>query len=414
MTRLFPRFRIVLSLALRNMLRNKRRTSITLTSVVLGVGSTFILAGIARGMAQQLIHDSVYTLTGHVKIQHPRSLDDPSVEYTVSAPPALLARVNAIKGTKAVLPRLRVSSVIQSEREAAPVSLIGISPRLEEGVSLAGSPSSKGRLLHDPKDSGIVLGESILPSLKSELQRRIVILTQDLEGEVASRGFRIIGTYRAEVRNTEKQFAFTGIESLRTLLGTPDHEYHEISLVLENENLIPPVIGELQRLFPEAEVTSWEELQPLVVSMTKLQSGFLIIWFVIVVISVSFGTINALLMSIFERVREIAIMNSLGMNRRWIIAETILQAFFLLLIGGLLGLLLGVIFLYGYIDDGINVAQFAEGTSIVGVGDRIYPVFYARDALTILGLLTGLGTLGCIYPAWLAARIRPDIALKTF
>lgn len=414
MTRLFPRFRIVLSLALRNMLRNKRRTSITLTSVVLGVGSTFILAGIARGMAQQLIHDSVYTLTGHVKIQHPRSLDDPSVEYTVRASPALLARVNAITGIKAVLPRLRVSSVIQSEREAAPVSLIGISPRLEEGVSLAGSPSSTGRLLRDPKDSGIVLGESILPSLKSELQRRIVILTQDLEGEVASRGFRIIGTYRAEVRNTEKQFAFTGIESLRTLLGTPDHEYHEISLVLENENLIPSVIGELRRLFPEAEVTSWEELQPLVVSMTKLQSGFLIIWFVIVVISVSFGTINALLMSIFERVREIAIMNSLGMNRRWIIAETILQAFFLLLIGGLLGLLLGVIFLYGYIDDGINVAQFAEGTSIVGVGDRIYPVFYARDALTILGLLTGLGTLGCIYPAWLAARIRPDIALKTF
>jgi ABC-type lipoprotein release transport system permease subunit len=414
MTKLFPRIRIILSLALRNMLRNKRRTSITLASVVLGVGSTLILAGIARGMAQQLIHDSIYTLTGHIKIQHPRSVDDPSVEYTIKASQELLARVNAIAGVIAVLPRLRVNSVIQSEREAAPVSLVGINPGLEHGSSLAGSPISTGKMLRDPKDTGIVLGEFILPSLKSELQKRLVILTQDLEGEIASRGFRIIGTYRAEVRNTEKQFAFTGIESLRMLLGIPEHEYHEISLVLQNEHLIPSVIQELLRLFPEATVKSWEELQPLVVSMTKLQNGFLIIWFFIVVISVSFGTINALLMSIFERVREIAIMNSLGMNHRWIIGETILQAFFLLLLGGIMGLLLGMITLYGYMEGGINVAQFAEGTSIVGVGDRIYPIIYARDAFTILGLLTGLGTLGCVYPAWLAARIRPDIALKKF
>ncbi|MGA1190900.1 MAG: ABC transporter permease [Bdellovibrionota bacterium] len=412
MTKIFPRFRIILSLALRNMLRNKRRTSITLASVVLGVGSTLILAGIARGMAQQLIHDSIYTLTGHIKIQHPRFFDDPSVEFTVAAPQEILNRIAAMNGVRAVLPRLRVNSVIQSEREAAPVSLVGIYPAIERETTLAGSPASNGRVLLEPEDTGIVLGESILPSLKSDLQRRLVILTQDLEGEIASRGFRVVGTYRAEVRNTEKQFAFTGIESLRALLGTPKHEYHEISLVLQNESLIPSVIQELHRLFPEAEVKSWEELQPLVVSMTKLQSGFLIIWFFIVVISVSFGTINALLMSIFERVREIAIMNSLGMNHRWIIGETILQAFFLLLLGGLIGLLLGIITLYGYMEGGINVAQFAEGTSIVGIGDRIHPIIYARDAFTILGLLTGLGTLGCVYPAWLAARIRPDIALK--
>ncbi len=204
MTKLFPRFRIILALALRNMLRNKRRTSITLASVVLGVGSTLILAGIARGMAQQLIHDSIYTLTGHIKIQHPRSLDDPSVEYTVRASQELLTRVNTITGVRAILPRLRVNSVIQSEREAAPVSLIGIFPERERGASLAGSPTSTGQTLHDLKDTGIILGENMLPSLKSELQRRVVILTQDLEGEIASRGFRITGTYRAEVRNTEK------------------------------------------------------------------------------------------------------------------------------------------------------------------------------------------------------------------
>ena len=414
MKTLFSSLSIVFFLALRNIFRNKRRTFVTLLSVILGVSSTLILAGIARGMAQQIIDDSIYSLVGHIKIQHIRFHHDPSIAHTIYADEHQLSSLRAIPEVKAVLPRIRIHAVLQSERDAAPITLIGEYPERERDFSLGGSLATRGNSLEGAQDSKIMLGESILPTLKSEIGKRIVILTQGAKGDIASKGFRITGTYQAEVRNTEKQFAFTGIEPLRELLELSQGQYHEISIILEDESMIEGILPHLRQLFPNADVRSWETLEPLVVSMSKLQNGFLIIWFVIVVITVSFGTINALLMSIFERVREIAIVNALGMTSRWIIIETILQAFFLLLSGGTVGILLGITVLEGFLSEGISVKQFAEGTSIVGIGDRILPLLHTSDALTILILLTVIGTLGCLYPAWLATRIKPSVALKKF
>ncbi|MCB0331589.1 MAG: ABC transporter permease, partial [Bdellovibrionales bacterium] len=353
----------------------------------------------------------IYNLTGHIKIQHPSFEADPAVENFVSAPANILRRAKAIPGVAAVLPRLRVTGVIRSERESRPITLVGIRPSIEGVHSLAGATPIDGQALTESDDHGLVLGKKLVEDLKTKVSRRVVVMTQDVENEIADQGFRIVGAYRSEVETTERQFAFTGIETLRILVHVPSDSYHEISIMVSDENLLEDVARELQYLFPDASVKTWQELQPLIVSMVKLQSGFLFIWFLIVIVSAGFGLVNSLLMSIFERIRELAVMNALGMTRFWIVVETMMQSFFLLSFGALAGVGAGMALLSSF-DTGIDVSAFSKGTSVVGIGNRIFPLILWGDVLGIVVLLIFLGTLGCLYPAWQASRVKPSRALQ--
>ncbi|MCB0353794.1 MAG: ABC transporter permease [Bdellovibrionales bacterium] len=411
MTRLWSTALVTTALASRNILRNPRRTLLTLTAVIVGVASTVALAALARGVAQQLVDDSIYNLTGHLKIQHPDSARDPAVEHTIDAREESVEALQQIPGVHAVLPRIVAPAVIRSERESFPITLFGVDPGLEGRNSVAGKAVSNGENLSDSDDSHLILGSKIVEKLETRIGRRVVVMTQDIENEIADRGFRIEGIFQAEVQSTELLFSFTGLETLRKMLRLKDDQLHEISILVEPEASLPEIQKQVQKLFPKAAVLTWQELQPLVVSMTKIQNGFLIIWFLIVIVSAGFGLVNSLLMSIFERVREIAVMHALGMTRVWIVIETVLQSFLLLVVGGLIGVLGGMAIVRQF-SGGIDLSKFARGASIAGIGDRIVPQLIWSDVVLVVGLLIALGTLGSLYPAWLAAQVNPARSLQ--
>jgi ABC-type lipoprotein release transport system permease subunit len=411
MRRFLQQCGITVRLAFRNIFRNKRRTIVTLLAVIFGVGSTIALAAIARGLSHQLVEDSIYNLTGHLKVQDARYKEDPAAEYFFSASREKLAEMRRLPGVLAVLPRVRLQAVVQSEREARSLTLVGIESKREATHSIAGAEPSEGRQLQGSGDDGVIVGESFLNDMQSAIGRRVVFMGQSSENELVERGVRIVGAFSAEVEATEKQYAFIGRTPLQEMLGLQPDEYHEISVIVKDQSNLLEIQNALQEIFPDLDVQNWRDLQPLVVSMTKIQSGFLIIWFVIVVISAGFGLVNSLLMSIFERIRELAVMNALGMSRGWIITETVLQSFLLLTVGGLSGVLFGL-GIVQYFSDGIDLSAFAEGASSVGIGSTVIPVVLMGDITSIVGLLILLGTAGCLYPAWQAAQVDPSRALQ--
>ena len=142
--------------------------------------------------------------------------------------------------------------------------------------------------------------------------------------------------------------------------------------------------------------------------------GFYIILDLIVMLIVAVIIANTLLMSVFERIREIGILSALGMKRREIRRMFLLEASTLGLAGCLLGLAIG---LAGVAYLSVNgIALTDKQASVAGNSFALGTAMYARFAagtFASLALATLLIVLiGSLYPAWYAARLEPIAALR--
>jgi ABC-type lipoprotein release transport system permease subunit len=155
----------------------------------------------------------------------------------------------------------------------------------------------------------------------------------------------------------------------------------------------------------------WTELDTFLATYLSVQDGFSLVFMVVVFAVLSFGLVNTLAMAVFERVREIGLMQALGMRPQMILAQLLLESLYLL---GL-GLILGNIAAYLTIkplESGINVGSVAEGMEMMGVGATLYPVLSVQDMIMSTGVVIVLGLLASLLPAWRAARLDPVQALN--
>jgi ABC-type lipoprotein release transport system permease subunit len=104
-----------LQLAWRNIWRNKRRTAIILTAVVIGIWSMILLGSLMRGMAVGMIQNGISTLTGHLQIHHKGYRNDPAIENSISDPRLVEAAIgNTMPDGTLWSPRVRVNAVASS------------------------------------------------------------------------------------------------------------------------------------------------------------------------------------------------------------------------------------------------------------------------------------------------------------
>lgn len=401
-------FGLLLSLAIRNVFRNKRRSLLTIAAIAIGVLSANGISSLARGISNEAVQSAIMTFTGHLQIHHPSYLADPSIEYRMPEPSAELEQRLEQSDVLSWTTRLRLPAVIQSERDTAGVTLLGIDPERERAQTFLRDSVIHGSFLDSEAATGVVLGRALAKRLQTDIGKRVVIMSQHEDGTVADRGFRVIGLFDAELETTEKQFAFTGKMTLQTLVGVPA-EVSELSLIAVDREKLSSITNSIRSLLPKLEVKDWKELEPFVVALLEVQSGFLYIWYLIVIVTIAFGLVNTLFMVLFERTREIGLLQALGMYPRQIVLQFLFESGVMLFVGAVFGNLLTVLLLW-FFSNGIDVSQFAEGTELFGVGQRVFLHLRGSDQLIANLLIVILGLLASAYPAWKAGRLLPAVA----
>jgi ABC-type lipoprotein release transport system permease subunit len=401
---------ILLTLALRSLSRNKGRSLITLAAISLGVMSAVVLSAFARGLSVGMAENAIKTLTGHIQIHSPGYLDDPTAELSFEKPSTELEQQLKEDGVVQIAHRIRVPAVATSERESVGVFIVGINPSEEVGISFISDALREGVALNNDDDNGIVVGRDLLRVLKTELGKRIVIITQDVNNKVIDRGFRIIGVFESELKSTEKGYIFMGRKTAQDWLGL-DSKISETVLKVNSAKDAESSAIAIRQDAIGLDVKPWQDLEPLVTSLTRVHDGFLVIWFLIVIISIAFGVINAQLMSIFERTREFGVVMALGLKPRQLVLLVGLEAAVILIVGTIIGNLLGGLG-YAYLNQGLDLSGFASASEHLGFTRIIYPHFSLADWVLCDGLLLGIGILGSLYPAWLASRLNPVAAIS--
>ena len=188
---------------------------------------------------------------------------------------------------------------------------------------------------------------------------------------------------------------------------------HEIALLTSSLETVEPVQQELQRQFPDYTIQSWDELSPELGYADEIMGTMLYLIIGIIMLALSFGIVNTMLMAVLERRKELGMLMAVGMSKRRVFSMILLETLMLSLCGGPLGILLGFLTIWYTGSTGIDLSVFAEGLQSFGISSVIYPSietsFYFGTGL----LVVVMALLSSLYPARRALKLNPIEAIRT-
>jgi len=400
---------VLFTLAWRYLWRNYRRTIIMLLAFMVGIWAMLFMIAIMRGMVDDMVESRVQSFVGHVQIHHSDYLDDPSIVNRIPEPDAAL-RDYLQQHDLQWADRLRVPAVISSEYESRSVVLMGINPQQELQVSQIPQGIIEGHFLQNADDNGIVIGKRLAQRLDTEVGKRVVLMSQNPDNDLADQGFRVVGIYSAEMPSLEEQFVFIGMETAQNLLGVSD-SVSEIEIHGSDYRNVDWIYQAVAALEPERDVTPWYQLDPYLGSILTIMDGFVFVWIVVMFLALSFGLVNTLVMAVYERVREIGLIMALGMRPSAILIQVLMETLLLLVLGLALGnlLMLGTVIL---LPEGIDISRWAQGMEMAGMPSRLSFAMSWQDLLLANSIVIILGLLAGLLPAWRASRYDPVEALN--
>jgi len=401
-----------LRLAWRGALRNPRRTAVVVTAVAVGIWGSLVSMALNFGMVVGMVDTAIATELGHLQI-HARGYEaEPVLETRLSD--GGLAAMNALsdrEGLHAWSPRIRGQGLLNSPHASVGVRVVAVDPGREPAVSLLSDSVVEGEWLIDDAAQRVLLGHSLANRLQVGVGRKIVLSVQDLEGNLTGRAVRVGGIFATPSDALDRATVVMRLTDAQSLFGLGD-AISEIVVLVEDRATIDDLAGSLaQALGADAEVRSWEELQPMLVYMVN--SFDTMAWYIYgaVFVAMSFGIANVLLMAVYERTREIGMMMAMGMKRSRVVTAVVLESMF---VTGL-GLAIGVAASVGtvwWLGDGIDLSGFSEALTAYGIGTRIVPVLRMSD-LGIPLMVAGIAALlASSWPALRAAGLRPSEALR--
>lgn len=400
----------IFTLAWRNLWRNHRRTLIMLSAITVGVWAMIFMTALMRGMVDDMLLNGIRNLPGEVQIHHPEYRDDPSINNSIEMPDEKLLKALQSPEVKAWTNRVRVPAVISSERDSRGITLLGVEPNGEVQLGFDLDSITEGRFLSDSNDNGIVIGAKMIERLETRLGKRIVIMSQDPENNIADRGFRIVGIYKAKIESMEEMYVYAGLGTIQKLLNL-ENKISEIAITGEDYRhvegwftIIKQAAGDKLQTLP------WYQADTYLSTMLNTMDGFVLIWIIVIFLALSFGLVNTLIMAVFERIREIGLMQALGMRPSLILYQILIESFLLLVIGLLLGNAFAIATIIP-LQDGIDISVVAKGMEMMGTSSMLYPALKVNDVLLANTIVIVLGLLTSVLPAWHAASFDPIEAL---
>ena len=403
----------LVSLSLRNIFRNRRRSAITVFSIVVGYSAMACFGGFIEFSFEGLRENTIRTQLGHMQIYahgySEKRVSDPE-SVLIDDPDQVMARIAELPGVAAVTPRLSFSGLGSTGSTTVNVAVVGVDPQGEEEFAdfetlVAGRPLESG----DP-EAGLI-GEELRNGLGAEVGDWVTVLTTSFDGVINAIDFRVAGVVRTGSSEYDSVFVKVPIELAQRAKETGDVE--RIVVLLNDTDDLPalqPRIEEMLSMFDdEFETRRWDDLAGFYEAVVALYTGIFTVFASIVGVVVMFSVANTMTMAVFERTGEIGALRAIGARRSTLIAMFLTEGLGV----GLLGAGLGA------------VASWLIAGAVQAMGGIAMPPppgmsqgFQAYFSLTgdvlrdAFAITVGATLVSAVYPAYAASRIRIVEALQ--
>jgi ABC-type lipoprotein release transport system permease subunit len=408
-------------IALRNLGRNPKRTTLAAGALAFGFAAAVVMVALSDGMTAELIDNGTRSLAGQIQIHAKDYLPARHTWATVGADSGvdlarLLARVDSEPGVTAAAPRVYGGGLISAGDHTVAGLLLGVDPAREPGVSdllksiTQGAPPRAGT--HD-----IAIGTETARRLHAQVGDTIVLVAPAADGSMGNDLYEVRGIYHTGLDALDAGMGVLPIDALQSLLALAPNRVHEIAIAVSDPWSAAPIAERLAAMPTlaglHATVEPWNTFRPELAqyaNLAKSTNGFFI---AIVFLMAIFGVTNTLLMSTFERRREFAVEQALGVDARVLARTVVYEGIVLGVLSLVAGALIAAPIVYWWHVAPLDLSRFVGDMTMTGA--LVHPVFRADPSIgtplisAVALLVTSI--LAALYPAWRATRVPPADAL---
>jgi len=395
--------------AWRNVWRSRRRTLVTVSAMSFALWTMILYTGFMSWYLKDMEARILALEVGDLQVHAPDYRDDPSLHTRIDDAAALLAELRAA-GYRAT-GRLLAYGMAAAAESSAGVAFFGVDVARDAEVSLVHEHLLEGSWLDPADPHGVVLGRRLARMLGVDLGAEIVVLSQGTDGAMAADLYDVRGVLESIGAAVDRGGVFMTAEAFRELFVLPSG-VHQIVVRRPEGTELDAAAEAVRAAAVGLDVRTWRDLMPTLASMLDSARGALVMMIVIVYIAIAVLILNAMLMTVFERIRELGVLKALGVGPGGILGLMFAEALIVTVIAILVGVSLGVPTLYYLATEGI---EFTSLTGMSMMGIAMSPVWHADMSAATFGMpiavLVLIVALAVTYPALKAAFLDPVEAI---
>jgi putative ABC transport system permease protein len=404
-------------IAIRNLLRYKRRTLLTASLVTIGVVSVLVFISVSGSFKNMMIGQITDSFVGHIQIHkkgYVSSID--SLPLTLSLGPNAFEKIekaiNEIPDIEAYSKRIKFGGMFSNFVETTNVRLNGVYPEDEvKTVPLLLSRVKKGE--KTIRTGEILVPELLAKGMKVKVGDTVVVIATNRDGSVNGKQFRVGGILESATGPGGRD-GYIHMDDATEILRMDTMEISEIAIRLRDFDELHRVFDRLKDKLsnelnkqsgPAFEVHTWEKLSPFynIAKMIDVMTFFVKLMLIAIVL---ISIMNVMVMAVYERIREIGTIAAIGTLPGKIVAMFLIEGFSLGFFGAVVGDILGVAV--------ISVLNVAKLTFNFGrqKGLLLSPSINLQDILVISIIVITISVMASLQPAYKASRMNPIDALR--
>ena len=404
-------------IAVRNLLRYKRRTLLTASLITIGVVFVLVFTSVTGSFKAMMIGQITDSMLGHLQIHrkgYVASIDNLPLNLNINpkAYQKLTAALKAAPDVAAFSPRLKFGGMFSNFTETTNIRLNGVYPEQEfQTVPLLTSRISEGK-------KTLSRGEIMIPTLlakglKVKLGDTVVVVATNVDGSVNGKQFIVSGILESATGPGGRD-GYLHIEDAAEVLRMPEAEISEVAVRLKDFSRLPDAVRHLEGQLagevnkegrPIFEVHAWEQLSPFfnIARMIDVMTFFIKIMLIAIVL---ISIMNVMIMAVYERIREIGTIAAIGTLPGKIMSMFVIEGFCLGILGAIIGDIIGsaIVLIINVI--GIRF-DFAQQKDLL-----LTTTLAPSDLLVISAIVIVVAVLASLQPAFKASRMEPIAALR--
>ncbi len=332
----------IIKIAWRNIWRNKRRTFITVASIMFALFFAIIMRGFQKGSYAKMKENAIESYSGYLQIQKKGYWDDKNINNSMFLDAQIVKNMESDSRVSVIIPRLESFALASSGESTKGVMVTGIDPEKEDKMTRIKSYLKRGSFI-DSSDKSIMVAEGLAEFLRLKVNDTLVLFSSGYHGTTAAGLYPVKGILKLPTPEMNKSTVYLALPEAQQLFSAEKRTTAMVFDLMDLDELEALEQDVRQKIDPERyEVMGWEIMNKELLQMIETDNAGGVIMIAIIYMVIAFGIFGTVLMMTNERIREFSVMISLGMRKTKLARVVILELFFLTAMAVLAGILISL------------------------------------------------------------------------
>lgn len=332
----------ILKLAWRNIWRNKRRTLITVASIMFALFFAIIMRGFQKGSYAKMKENAIESYSGYIQIHKKGYWGDKNINNVFSLDKEITTKLVLDFRVIDIIPRLESFALASSGESTKGVAVMGVSPDKEDKMTKIKSYMQEGEFINED-DKAILVAADLAKFLKVKVGDTLVLFSSGYHGQTAAGLYPVKGILKLPTPEMNKGTVYLPIKEAQYFFST-DNQLTALVFDLHDIDDVKNVQQEISKSIDldNYEVMGWEVMNKELLQMIESDNAGGVIMIAILYLVIAFGIFGTVLMMTNERIREFSVMISVGMQKSKLALVVIIELFFLTTLAVIAGIIISL------------------------------------------------------------------------